>query len=87
MAKLYFSYSAMNAGKSTILLQASHNYQERGMKTLLLTAALDGRHGKGRIGSRIGLGADAIVGVRLATSVIIGGAAEIVAYGTAVKFK
>ena len=38
MAKLYFSYSAMNAGKSTILLQASHNYQERGMKTMLLTA-------------------------------------------------
>lgn len=61
MAKLYFSYSAMNAGKSTILLQSSHNYQERGMNTLLLTAALDGRHGKGRIGSRIGLGADAFV--------------------------
>ena len=61
MAKLYFSYSAMNAGKSTILLQASHNYQERGMKTMLLTAALDGRHGKGRIGSRIGLSADAFV--------------------------
>ena len=61
MAKLYFSYSAMNAGKSTILLQASHNYQERGMKTILLTAALDRRHGKGRIGSRIGLSADAFV--------------------------
>ena len=61
MAKLYFSYSAMNAGKSTILLQASHNYRERGMKTILLTAALDGRHGKGRIGSRIGLAADALV--------------------------
>ena len=61
MAKLYFSYSAMNAGKSTILLQASHNYQERGMKTMLLTAELDGRHGKGRIGSRIGLSADAFV--------------------------
>ena len=50
----------MNAGKSTILLQASHNYRERGMNTLLLTAALDHRAGKGRIGSRIGLGADAL---------------------------
>ena len=59
MAKLYFSYSAMNAGKSTILLQASHNYQERGMGTLLLTARLDDRDGKGKIGSRIGLQADA----------------------------
>ena len=59
MAKLYFSYSAMNAGKSTILLQASHNYQERGMDTLLLTARLDDRDGKGKIGSRIGLQADA----------------------------
>lgn len=56
MAKLYFSYSAMNAGKSTTLLQASHNYRERGMETLLLTAALDNRSGIGRIGSRIGLG-------------------------------
>jgi len=60
VAKLYFSYSAMNAGKSTILLQASHNYRERGMNTLLLTAAFDDRAGKGRIGSRIGLGADAL---------------------------
>ena len=60
MAKLYFSYSAMNAGKSTILLQASHNYRERGMNTLLLTASFDDRAGKGRIGSRIGLGADAL---------------------------
>jgi len=59
MAKLYFSYSAMNAGKSTILLQASHNYQERGMNTLLLTAKLDDRAGIGRIASRIGFGADA----------------------------
>jgi thymidine kinase len=61
MAKLYFSFSTMNAGKSTILLQASHNYKERGMTTMLLTAALDERYGKGRIGSRIGLGAEAIV--------------------------
>ena len=60
MAKLYFSYSAMNAGKSTILLQASHNYRERGMHTLLLTAALDDRAGQGQIGSRIGLQADAL---------------------------
>lgn len=59
MAKLYFHYSTMNAGKSTLLLQASHNYRERGMSTYLLTAALDGRAGRGRIGSRIGIGADA----------------------------
>ena len=61
MAKLYFSYAAMNAGKSTILLQASHNYRERGMKTMLLTARLDDRVGEGRIGSRIGLEAAAFV--------------------------
>ncbi|WP_095588479.1 thymidine kinase [Actibacterium ureilyticum] len=59
MAKLYFHYSTMNAGKSTILLQASHNYHERGMRTYLLTAALDDRAGDGRIASRIGIGADA----------------------------
>lgn len=56
MAKLYFNYSTMNAGKSTVLLQASHNYRERGMKTYLLTAALDDRAGEGRIASRIGIG-------------------------------
>ena len=50
----------MNAGKSTLLLQASHNYRERGMHTLLFTAALDDRAGRGRIASRIGLGTDAI---------------------------
>ena len=61
MAKLYFSYAAMNAGKSTILLQASHNYQERGMHTLLLTAQLDDRIGGCKIGSRIGLQAPALV--------------------------
>jgi thymidine kinase len=55
MAKLYFSYSAMNAGKSTVLLQASYNYYERGMHTLLLTAAVDDRTGRGVIASRIGL--------------------------------
>jgi len=61
MAKLYFSYAAMNAGKSTILLQASHNYRERGMNTMLLTAKLDDRVGEGQIGSRIGLEAAATV--------------------------
>jgi len=61
MAKLYFSYAAMNAGKSTILLQASHNYRERGMHTMLLTAQLDDRVAEGRIGSRIGLEALAFV--------------------------
>lgn len=59
MAKLYFNYSTMNAGKSTILLQAAHNYRERGMETYLLTARLDDRVAQGRIGSRIGIGADA----------------------------
>jgi thymidine kinase len=56
MAKLYFHYSTMNAGKSTILLQASHNYVERGMQTYLLTARIDDRAGAGRIASRIGIG-------------------------------
>lgn len=59
MAKLYFNYSSMNAGKSTVLLQASYNYVERGMNTLLLIAAIDDRAGKGRIASRIGLASNA----------------------------
>ena len=59
MAKLYFNYSTMNAGKSTVLLQASHNYIERGMQTYLIIAQFDKRAGDGRIGSRIGIGADA----------------------------
>lgn len=59
MAKLYFHYSTMNAGKSTVLLQAAHNYRERGMETYLLTADLDRRAGKGRIASRIGIGKEA----------------------------
>ncbi|RUT35214.1 thymidine kinase [Arsenicitalea aurantiaca] len=59
MAKLYFSYAAMNAGKSTLLLQASYNYRERGMRTLMFIAALDDRAGIGTIASRIGLEADA----------------------------
>jgi len=60
MAKLYFNYSAMNAGKSTILLQASHNYLERGMRTLLMTAKIDNRYGDAVISSRIGIQSGAI---------------------------
>jgi len=59
MAKLYFYYASMNAGKSTTLLQADFNYRERGMATMLWTAALDHRGGDYAIESRIGLGADA----------------------------
>lgn len=59
MAKLYFYYSSMNAGKSTVLLQSSFNYRERGMATMLWTAAVDDRYGTGRIMSRIGLEAAA----------------------------
>lgn len=60
MAKLYFYYAAMNAGKSTVLLQSSYNYRERGMRTLLFTPAIDTRWGSGRIESRIGLRSGAI---------------------------
>jgi thymidine kinase len=59
MAKLYFYYAAMNAGKSTTLLQADFNYRERGMETMLWTAAHDNRAGSGTIGSRIALSAPA----------------------------
>lgn len=59
MAKLYFNYASMNAGKSTMLLQASYNYQERGMRTVIFTAAFDDRSGSGRVASRIGLVSDA----------------------------
>jgi thymidine kinase len=55
MAKLYFYYSSMNAGKSTALLQSSYNYRERGMKTLVLSPNLDDRNGVGKVSSRIGL--------------------------------
>ena len=55
MAKLYFYYSAMNAGKTTHLLQSSHNYQERGMQTLILSSSIDDRYGRGVVKSRIGL--------------------------------
>src|SRR5579863_10138833 len=58
MAKLYFYYSAMNAGKTTTLLQSAHNYRERGMRTLIYTPKLDNRYGDGVVASRIGLKAD-----------------------------
>ncbi|HXD84393.1 MAG TPA: thymidine kinase [Rudaea sp.] len=64
MAKLYFYYSAMNAGKTTTLLQSAHNYRERGMRTLILTPQLDDRHGRGVVASRIGLKARGRVFVR-----------------------
>ena len=59
MAKLHFRYAAMNAGKSTALLQVAHNYEERGMKVRLFTAALDVRAGKGVIASRLGIAREA----------------------------
>jgi len=59
MAKLYFYYSSMNAGKSTSLLQSSYNYRERGMNTLILAPEMDDRYGVGRITSRIGLDSEA----------------------------
>jgi thymidine kinase len=61
MAKLYFNYSTMNAGKSAVLLQAAYNYRERGMEPYLMVAALDDRAGQGRIASRIGIAAQADV--------------------------
>ena len=57
LAKLYFYYSAMNAGKTTTLLQSAYNYRERGMRTLILTPKLDDRYGEGQVASRIGLAA------------------------------
>ena len=59
MAKLYFYYSSMNAGKSTSLLQSSYNYRERGMNTVVLAPALDDRYGVGKVTSRIGLESEA----------------------------
>jgi thymidine kinase len=59
MAKLYFYYSSMNAGKSTNLLQSSYNYKERGMSTIVLAPAFDDRFGKGKVTSRIGIETDA----------------------------
>jgi thymidine kinase len=61
MAKLHFYYSAMNAGKTTTLLQSAYNYHERGMRTLILTPKLDNRVGQGVVASRIGLQARATV--------------------------
>lgn len=61
MAKLYFSYAAMNAGKSTILLQAAYNYRERGMEVLLMTSALYRDADDGHISSRIGISAEAVL--------------------------
>lgn len=61
MAKLYFYYSAMNAGKSTVLLQSAYNYKEKGMDTLLFTPLMDKRYGSGKISSRIGLSAEAVM--------------------------
>src|SRR3990167_4771718 len=60
MAKLHFYYSAMNAGKTTTLLQSSYNYQERGMNTLVFLPSVDNRHGVGVVTSRIGLQKQAI---------------------------
>ncbi len=59
MAQLYFYYSAMNAGKSTSLLQSAYNYREQGMEVMLYTAAIDDRYGRGKISSRIGVSTDA----------------------------
>lgn len=59
MAKLYFYYSSMNAGKSTALLQSSYNYRERGMNTLVLAPEFDKRYGGGKVTSRIGIETDA----------------------------
>ena len=59
MAQLYFYYSAMNAGKSTSLLQSAHNYREQGMRVAVFTAAIDDRFGRGRVSSRIGLESEA----------------------------
>ncbi len=64
MAKLYFYYSSMNAGKSTALLQSSYNYRERGMNTMVLAPMLDDRYGTGKVTSRIGIETDASVFTR-----------------------
>jgi len=61
MAKLHFYYSAMNAGKTTLLLQSSHNYHERGMETLIFLPEIGTRYEEGKVISRIGLSADAVV--------------------------
>lgn len=60
MAKLYFYYSTMNAGKSTVLLQSSYNYRERGMNTLILSPEIDTRFGSGKVASRIGIESESV---------------------------
>ena len=61
MAQLYFYYSAMNAGKSTHLLQSAYNYRERGMRCILYTANIDDRYEQGKVASRLGINADAML--------------------------
>lgn len=81
MAKLYFYYSAMNAGKTTTLLQSAHNYHERGMRTLILTPQLDNRYGEGLVASRIGLSARGHIFARDADLLALV-RADIAAHGT-----
>jgi thymidine kinase len=80
MAKLYFYYSAMNAGKTTTLLQSAHNYRERGMRVAILTPRLDDRAGSGKVASRIGLSADA-VGFEQGDDLLAWANADIAAHG------
>ncbi len=80
MAKLYFYYSAMNAGKTTTLLQSAHNYRERGMRVAILAPRLDDRAGSGRVASRIGLQADA-VGFDQGDDLLAWASADIAAHG------
>ncbi|MDN5780606.1 MAG: thymidine kinase [Luteimonas sp.] len=80
MAKLYFYYSAMNAGKTTTLLQSAHNYRERGMRVAILTPRLDDRAGSGKVASRIGLSADA-VGFDAGDDLLAWANADIAAHG------
>ena len=80
MAKLYFYYSAMNAGKTTTLLQSAHNYRERGMRVAILSPQLDHRGGSGKVASRIGLSADA-VGFGSGDNLLAWANADIAAHG------
>ena len=80
MAKLYFYYSAMNAGKTTTLLQSAHNYRERGMRVAILAPRLDDRAGAGTVASRIGLSAEA-VGFDAGDDLLAWANADIAAHG------
>ena len=80
MAKLYFYYSAMNAGKTTTLLQSAHNYRERGMRVAILSPRLDHRAGSGKVASRIGLSAEA-VGFDAGDDLLAWANADIAAHG------